>query len=405
MKKRVVFLILLLLGLVFFACEFNIPSTIEFTGNPILRFVQNVPLGEKFTGILADEIKKKQDENQMHDMTILACKNTEIFTDLIHMELFNEILELDTDQPELPKFPNNELEDIFDDLVKDKSVILDKDRYLINKFDKPTEVPFSSIGTLLEGFEFTGHKIKLYVSGSSIVDRVKIDIRFDTIEDGVTIGSTNNDYFGMEPNNEESDIENWKINGYTDIQPPSNGFYIDLPLDGKDLAVYFKAYIPSGETLYLDDLTDGNIKVEVVVWLPFTFIAKEEGATISFPDDALFSSKEDLFGRKKPGEDNMMINIIESLNLEIKFDENPFHESTLIIYSKNIEIENELKEDNTFPFIVSKENMDKINLAENWPFTPNFKMKYSQGRILQFTRKFNATEFIFNAKIRYRMDF
>jgi len=404
MKKRVVFLVLLLLGLIFFACEFNIPSAIEFKWSPNIDFVQAIPVGEKFTSIFADEVKKKQDNSQVEDMIILSCENTEIYTDVIYMELFNEILELDPDEPELPKFPNNELEEIFEDLVKDESFILDKDRNLINKFDEPMNVPFSSIGALFEGFEFTGHDIKLYVSGGSIVDRVKIDIRFDTMEDDLTVDSTDDKYFGLDPNKEESGIENWKINGYTEIEPPSTGIVLDLPLNGKDIDVYFRVYIPAGETLFLDDLTDGNIKVEIVVWLPFAFEAKEEEATISFPNDVLFDSEKDLFGRKKPGEDNMMVNIIQSLNLEIKFDENPFHESTLIVDSKGIEIVNELKDDNTFPFIVSENDMKKINAPENWPFTPNFKMKYEQGKVLRFPREFNTTEFIFSAKMKYRMD-
>jgi len=397
MKKRAFFFVLLILGLIFFACELTIPSAIDFKGSPKLDFVQTINIGEKFTSILADEIKKKQDISQVEEMIILECEKTDIFTDIIYMELFNEILESETD---LGNFPGNELENIF---LQDDTVMLDQPKNLINKYDNdPMEIPFSSIGALLEGFEFTGHKIILYVSGSSIVNKAKIDIKFETMEDGEMTGVK--EYNDKGPINEESDIENWK-NGYTATLPPSGGIELEgFPLDGKDLDVYFKVYIPAGTELERSDLQDGSIKVEVVVWLPFMFEAKEEGATIAFPDDALFSSEKDLFGREKPDEDNMMVKIIQSLSLEIKFDDNPFKESTLIVYSKGIEIKNELKEDNSFPFVVSEDNMKKINSPENWPFTPNFKMKYSQGSTLWFPRTFNTTNFIFSAKIKYRVD-
>jgi len=405
MKKRVVFITLLLLGLIFFACEFNIPKAVEFKGNPTVRFRQEVNVGEKFTSILADEILKKQDENEMDDMTILTCKNTEIYTDIIHMKLFDEIFEFDNDQPEPPDIPGFDLGDQFDELINNQSIILSEDRDLINKFNDPMEIPFSSIGSLIEGFEFVEHKIKLYVSGSDIIDKVLIDIKFDTKENGEVVDSTNDTYFGKKPNKEESDIEIWEKDGYTEKEPPSNGFDINLPLNGKDLDVYFRVYIPKDEELYYTELKDAHIKVEVVVWLPFTFEAKEEEATISFPDDALFSSTNDLFGRDKPDADSIMIDIIQSLNLEIKFDINPFKNSTLIITSKGIELINPLKDDDSFPFIASEEDMKKINSPENWPFTPNFKMKFSQGDILQLPNEFKVTEFIFNANVKYRVDF
>jgi len=406
MKKIVVFLTLLLLGLIFFACEFNIPKAVEFKGTPTVRFRQEIPVGEKFTSILADAIKDKQTENELDDMTILSCDETKIFTELIHMKLFDKTFEFDIEQPEPPNIPGFDLGDQFDDLVNNQSIILTEDRDLINKFDDPMEIPFSSVGSLLEGFEFVGHKIKLYVSGSDIIDKVFIDIGFDTKENGEVVESTGDKYFGKHPNKEESDIEIWKKDGYTATEPPSNGFNIDLPLNGKDLAVKFRVYIPKDETLYLHELKDAQIKVEVVVWLPFEFEATgEDGATIDFPKDALFSSEKDLFGRDKPGADNMMTDIIQSLNLEIKFDINPFKNSTLIITSTGIELTNQLKNDNSFPFVVSEEDMKKINSPDNWPFTPNFKMKFSKGDTLKLPREFNVTEFIFNAKIKYRVDF
>jgi len=100
-----------------------------------------------------------------------------------------------------------------------------------------------------------------------------------------------------------------------------------------------------------------------------------------------------------------MTDIIQSLNLEIKFDINPFKKSTLIITSGDIKLINKLEDNNSFPFIVSEEDMKKINDPKNWPFAPNFEMKFTKGDTLTLPNKFNVTEFIFNAKIKYRVDF
>jgi hypothetical protein len=404
MKKRVAFLALLLLGLIFFACEFNIPKAVEFKGKPTVRFRQTVPVGEKFTSILADEIKKKQDESEVDDMTIFLCNKTEIFTDLIHMKLFDQDFDVDDNDPVLPELPNSDLGNIFDDLVDQGNIDLD-DKLILIKSEEPMEVPLSSIGTLLEGFEFHGHQIKLYFDGSNIIKNAKMNIYFDTIIDGVLTPVKY--YEDVDVPEGQSDFDNWiKSNGYTDTNPPTGGFPIDIRLNGEDISVSYEVYIPAGVNLSLTDLQNGHIKIEVVVWLPFEFKAVgEDGATISFPDDALFSSENDLFGRDKPDADNIMTDIIQSLNLEIKFDKNPFKKSTLIITSKGIELENKLKDDNSFPFIVSEEDMKKINSPGNWPFTPNFKMKFSKDDILKLPSEFSVTEFIFNAKIKYRVDF
>ena len=400
MKKRFVFLALLPLGLIFFACEFNIPKAVEFRGNPTVKFRQTVPVGEKFTSILADAIK---DNDDMKDMTIFLCEKTEIYTDLIHMNLFDEEFDLDDDNPEPPDFSGSELGDIFEDLKKDKIVTLDKDMILIQT-KEPIEVPLKSIGNLLEGFEFHGHQIILYFDGTDIINNAKMNIYFNTVEDGepVTI-----EYKDQDIPKGKSDFDDiWSKNDtYTDTNPPEGGLHVGLRLNGEDVTVSYEVYIPAGEEVKLADFKNCWIKGEVVIWLPFEFEAMEDEATISFPDDALFSSQDDLFGREKPGEDNIMTEIIQSMNVEIKFDINPFKESTLIAYSKNIEIKNELKNDDSFPFIVSKEDMDKVNDPENFPFTPNFKMKYLKGRILTLPSSFNVTEFIFNAKIKKRVDF
>jgi hypothetical protein len=393
MKKRVVFWVLFLVGLVFFACEFNMPAAIEIIGTPKVRFAEKVDMGKMYTDLLDNAI------NSYDKMDIFPCKQTDYLTYLIHMDLFDKEFETIEDASEIGNldFPGMEL--LPDDIGSD----LHDDKILINGSDERMTLPLSEIGSLLTGFEFSGYKTKLYFSGSSLISKSKIDIKLEEVEiiDGIEtyneIADDTNERTGVSIRDGSVNIEDWK-DGYNGKECPSGGVEIPIPVTDKDIAVSFLVYIPAGETLFLNDLEAGNIKVEIVVWLPFEFTAGDDGAEIAFPDDALFSSKDDLFGRKNPDDDN----IIQSLSLIIVFDKDPFKNSELIIWSGNIEIITPLT-DNSFPFVISEENMKEINNMDNWPFTPNFKMKFSPGAILQFPREFNATEFTFEAKIKYKI--
>jgi len=386
MKKTIIFLILSLLILVLFSCDLTIPSAIEVKGTPKVRFKENINIGEMFKGILDDAIN----ENSTEGMTILSCKNTDDFTFLIHMELFSEEFNLDDLTPELPSFPGINLGDLFDDLIADQTVTLPSERDLIRPGpSNPMVLPLSSIGSLLDGFEFdNGYKTQLYLSGSDIIDKVKIDMQIGT-EPQIT-------YI---PNKRKSDIESWKTNGYTATVPPSGGIDINIPLRGNDTPFYFRVYLPKNTELKYSDFKSGNIKVEVVVWLPFVLKATKN-ADITFP---LFDSPGDLFGREGPGANNIITDIVESLKMDINFDKNPFQNTKIIISSKGINIEIPFTNE-SFTFDLSKENITKINSPENYPFMPEIKLSFNNGSVLRLPKEFNITDLIFTANIKYRMD-
>ncbi len=56
-------------------------------------------------------------------------------------------------------------------------------------------------------------------------------------------------------------------------------------------------------------------------------------------------------------------------------------------------------------FTLTEDNMKEINNPDNWPFVPDIKIGFTKGEILTFPREFNAIEFAFKAKVRYRKDF
>jgi len=49
--------------------------------------------------------------------------------------------------------------------------------------------------------------------------------------------------------------------------------------------------------------------------------------------------------------------------------------------------------------------MKEINDPENWPFIPDIKIGFEKGNTFYFPSEFNAIEFAFKAKVRYRKDF
>jgi hypothetical protein len=381
MRKGAVYLILSLLALGFFACQFAIPTAIEITGTPSIRFAETINIGKMFTDLF-DKALSSNDK-----MSVFPCKNTDNLTYLIHMDLCNKDFDAFGDFPDLSG--------------GDIGVTLPSDKTLIDSSKEPLILPLSEIGSFLDGFKFSENKIILYISGSSLIGKAKVDINVKEIVGGANIDIVNQKDVTIK--NEGSKIKDWKKNGYIEKTPPSDGVDIPCPIKGNDVAVSFKIYIPKGETLTTSDFQAGNIKVEAVVWLPFVFEA-EGDAEIKFPDDSFFSTGDDLFGRAEPGAENIMLDIIESLSVDVKFQKNPFSSGNLIIDSKNITIKNPIS-GNTLSFKVTEKNMKDINNPANYPFTPNFKISFKSGDKISFPRIFNVTEFAFQAKIRYRIDF
>jgi len=401
MRKSVFLLVSSFVFLGFFSCDFAIPEAIEIIGTPSIRFAETVDVGKMFTDLLDKAIASND------KMSVFPCKQTTTLTYLIHAELFNqeynEVTTPEEFQDMKDKFPGMDLD------YSHISYPLPADQILIKSTDEHRQIlPLSGIGSLLDGFEFLGGETKLYLSGSPLIVNAKVNITLEEFE--VVNGVDTYTPIPNKPENTnislgsgESDIERWKREGYNETTCPA-GKSINIPLNGKDIALSFEVYIPKGKTINFDDFKAGSIKAEVVVWLPFSFKATDPaGAALKFPEDAFFSSEDDLFGREKADDDSMIMDIIQSLSVNIKFQNNPFNGGNLIIESKGVVIENPIS--NTLSFNVTEENMKKINNPANWPFTPQPKMHFAKDAEISFPRIFNITELGIQAKIRYRIDF
>jgi hypothetical protein len=441
MKKSAVFLILSFVLLGFFACQLAIPTAIEIIGTPSARFAETVDVGKMFTDLLKDAIS--EDDR----LTIIPCPATpEIITYLIHADLFKDEFDDLKDK--------NDIKDIFPDttLIPDDHIDVDiplENNETLILFDSEREedaeksliVPLSELSSFLPGFEFYNGKIKkegvddeyeddedqkgvyktiLYFSGSEIINKSKIKIIIKEIEgmdeyekpiiavDPIYIKDD------IEPINHQSEIDDWIAKGYDKDTCPIDGIPIEIPITGKDISIWFEVYIPEHTELKVTDFRAGYINVEVVVWLPFKFIAVEENAALSFPEGSFFSAEDDLFGRKEPDSESLIFDIIESLSVDVIFYNNPFKGAELIISNKkDIDAEEDKKginiptnriADDSLSFTLTEENMKEINNPDNWPFIPDIKIGFTKGEKLSFPKEFNVIEFAFKAKARYRID-
>jgi len=413
MKKLLLFFSLFFFLLFFSACNLELPGEIKIEGDVSSSFPANIEIGSLFASLLVDGF-----DNTGGEISIIPCVNTPYQTYIIYMNLFYDEFDLGgvPSAPVLPSFPGMDI-DAGD--FTGGYLTLDADKNLINP-DKPVTIPLSGLGDTLEGFEFTGHIAKLYFSGSDILEKLSIEITINgestVIPSKITAGGN------PTIENSKSGWTEWggADSEYNGFNPPSGGFEIEIALDGTDTDVAYRAFIPQGTTLDIQDFKEGEINIEVVIWFPIQLKAVQDDAVIIFPEGALFYENQDLFGRDDPWDDNPTNEYIQSVMLEIQFNNNPFTGGMLIIFNSCHHIPgyndvcfhtgdpivfNGYISDYRFIVPVDSEILKKINAPVNWPFTPNFKMAFNQGAIIKLPRIFTAGSLNFTASISYTQNF
>jgi len=389
MRKITVFGLFILV-LFLFSCNFQLPTALEVTGNPNFRFAAKKDIGETF----ANMVPQIGNEYQL-----IKCVNTITRTYIIRSELLEEGFTL----PD--KFPSN-LNDDF--TTKDDERIGGRDLTIKINFD-----------TVLSGFSLKPVNAQVFIYGDTtnqqLVDILAVKINIDASDDNY-----DNEYTRINKMksgiNDIRDDENNMISTVTSL-PGSSVTNIPLPLGKNDLYVEFEVYVPAGATVN-QDWFDGNIHTEILIWVPLEFIASgetegvldEEAAVIKIPPGLLFPAGQDLFGRSAKDDANPVDEFIDSLELSIILNQNPFEDRNLIIWSgsnyeeRTIEIHNIFK-GNAFSFAIDEETMTKINNPDNHPFVPNFRIEYETGEDLAIPWEIKSTEFVFKAKINYRKEF
>jgi len=395
MKNICSFLYITLILFSVFAC--TMPSELEFTGSPTVKFAANMDFGDYFSEMVDKVI------NADSAAKTLPCTNPTLkyMAFIMRMEIFHK--ENFKCEANLGLFDEDGIGSIFINNDKEIQVELDTENNFFvledsetiaeSEEDKPVIITFEGIEDYLEGFEFTGIHAKIYISGSELSNIVNIDLH-QIKPDGtdIPIVPDGNIIKGS------SGIKD--LDEYTDIGLPEGGAEIDINdiiNTGGDLALTYKIYLPKESVIefeWLDHLH--NIAAEIVIWLPMTFDSKADDAIIKFPDmfDGLNDAIKSFAG----------ISFIENMDMKIGINPlNPFGHGLLIMRDDNYgDIISPLDENN-FYFNFTYDDLDYINNNE---YNPHFFILYpKKNSLLEIpVGDILITTITLKAKIKYNME-
>jgi hypothetical protein len=364
MKKQF-FLLSFALFLLLMSCNFQIPSAVQIKGSPDFKFSAKFDIGKNLKEFFNESDFAKDND----DIKLLDCVNTGDVTYLVYMTLYNDALDLSG----LPNTGSSFITPNRVNLVQNKSI----------------DVPAMDFNSSFDGFSFDDGVIKsnLYISGSPIMNCLSVELKIN----GETQTRKSNHASGI-----DSSKTIYDGNGL-----PAGGASVELPFNGEEVTINYSIFIAAGEEVKTEWLNASDVLIELAVWLPFVFTAKNDGAELKLPED-LFP-EGDLFGREKSGDDNSLTEMLESINFAMKMNKNPFTGAALIVKSREIEIIDQMKGD-SLGFLIDEKTMKAINSADNFPFSPQLKLVFNKGGKVSFPRDLTITEISFSAKLNHTID-
>jgi hypothetical protein len=374
-------LALIPLILAVFAC--SLPSNIEIMGSPELSFSANKSLTDMFEDMIGlPEMPPDSDIKP----EIFPCKNVEYQTYIVRIELFNDEMNINLNMP------GSVLNGESFTSVPGGKIKMNNDVEILDN-----TVPSISFGGGLnkyfEGFEFTGVNSTIFISGSEVINSIRLEIDFN-----------NEKTYIVYPENKPSGYEEW--NGeYSGETMPEGRITFDISpliMSGEILDIKFKAFLEKNKEIDPAWL-EPKITVELIVWYPLVFTATNDDAKIDFPDNFFGDGESDLFGRTEPNQDDKMspTEIIQSAELKIKLSHNLFNGAKLNIASKDILISTDEIEGQYLGFKIDEENMKKINEPDNFPFNPKFSFNFKKGGRVNVPWELSTEEFSLKARIHH----
>jgi len=386
MKKTYLFLLLVLAVAI---CACTIPSEIQVKGAvPNLKIEQNIDLSQMFKDMVSESFG-----GDGANLTMLECVNSQITTQtyLAHM-LAIEDEKYDFHFEATDIVVNGETYTITSGKLQDNIVLYDSS----NGSGDAITLPLSNFGEILTGFTFDSSKVKamLYLkSQDEIVKYAKIHLTF------VEVTDSSNKHV-IEPitvDNRNGSGINLSSDTYQNQNLPAGGSLIngfgDILNQKKDFNIEIKVELPTGTTINgslfdSDDFID--ITAELVIWLPMDLVAVDNNAEISFPD---------AFGDVGKFIDSIS-EYMESLDLSILMDKNPFKEGTLVMKQDGqLEVKNDLKAD-SLVFDIKKDDMKKIKDLGGG-FNPEIGIVFSKNEHIIFPPQFKINSISFGAKFSF----
>jgi hypothetical protein len=401
MNKITAFPGAVLILLLVFAC--TMPSEIEVTGSPSLKFAANLNFGDYFDDML-DKVRSSNGPSEPP----MPCTEPSYMTFILRMEIFNqEDYRCAVDESLFINIGDRgdisingidipvELQEAGDHR---KFLVLEDD-FIIAESDIPFSMSFKGIEKYIEGFEFTGIKSKIYISGTDLVDILTIDIYEITNDhpEGIRILEDSRVSKG------ESGLKS--LEKYTGHDLPQGGGEMDgeeishTINSGGDLYLKCKIYIQEGTSIDYGLINDSHsVHAEIVIWFPMELTAKEENASFVFPD--FFDGISDVF-KSLSG-----TGCIENMNINIDISpRNPFGNGIFVINDDNYKPIKYPMTSDSFSFGLNKEDLDFIN---NNPFDPKFFISFPKNADLGIPNGDTMpmiTTVSLDAELKYNMEF
>jgi hypothetical protein len=301
-----------------------LPDKIHFTGTPKFKFAAGLDFTDVFADLMGEAFNIGGE-----NLIVQNCVNApDCMTYLIRMELVNQ----DIPTSDIPGY------------TPGGNFTSSEEKKLISV--NPT-LPLSDFGNTLDGFKFNTANIqsKIYVDGSSIVEKINIKLDFKEIEQ-----------FNENIPCKSSGIEN--SGEYRGENLPAGGKSVDIKTfleNQENLEINLDVSLPAGKEISADDLINPWITVELLVWLPLDF---KYGAASEFKLNGLDDLGDFLFSLTTDSDD-----MVKSLKLEIGFDNNPFKDGKFIVRNikDNEEIFDVNMDSDSISFNVSSKDIAYIN--------------------------------------------
>jgi len=395
MKKTGAFLSVTLILFLVYAC--TIPSEVEITGSPTLKFAANLD----FTDYFSDMLDNSVDSNS--ETKTIPCSNPslEYRVFLSRMEIFRkENYRCEVDEASFGGGSHgniiiNGVEIPVDCIESDRKYIVTDEKKVIASSTEPYTTSFKGLEDYLEGFEFTGVQAKIYISGTALAEAVSIDLHRVIPGQPDELLVKEGDIKQKIPSGLES------LDEYNGTELPPGGAEIDI-IDiintGGDLLLNYEIYLPKDAQIAYELLDESHtIVAEIVIWLPMTFKSVYENAHFKFP--GFFDGITDILKSMSGA------GCIDDMNIKITIDPlNPFGHGVFTISDKDYGNINSLLDHNYFYINLTKEELEYIN---NNSFDPQYTVIYPEkDSLLEIPKgEIMVTTVTLNAKLKYNAKF
>jgi len=395
MKKIFTFFSAALILFFVYAC--TLPSEVEITGSPSVKFAANMDFGDYFSGMIDDVV------NSDSSTQTIICTNPsfDYLVFILRMEIFRkENFRCDPDDALLGGSTSgniviNGVEIPVHSIESERKYIVLDERRDIASSTEPHTTSFKGLEDYLEGFEFFDVHAKIYISGTALADVVNI-VLHRVLPDGTDELLVEE---GDITSKVSSGLEN--LSEYNGTELPPGGAEIeitDILNTGGDLSINYEVFMPAGAEIAFDMLEETHsVIAEIVIWLPMTLESKDENAHFKFPDffDGITGILKSLAG----------VGCVEDLSIEITIDPlNPFGHGIFIISDDGYgDIDSPLDEHHFY----IKLNKDELDYINNNPYDPHFIVSYPvihtileipKGEIMVSTVKLDV-------KLKYNAEF